>query len=303
MQAIIDFNDPVIAYGLSCPIKFVRLVKKTIKGKTRLYVQLICEGIPYQKEKNYIAEGKIGIDVGPSTVAIVSDTKSSLNLFCHELKDIHGKIRVIQRKMERQRRANNPDNYNSNGTIKRGKLHWHNSKRYLASKAQFTELNRRQAAYRKSLHGQLVNDILRCGNTIYLEDISYKAFQKNFGKSVNYRAPSMFVNMIKTKLLRVQGKFEEFPTVSTALSQMCQCGRRQKKELRVRWHRCECGINMQRDLYSAFLARHVKQNSGGKYYLDLQSATNEWAQIKPVLDEAINNVKMTYNHIPKSFGI
>lgn len=47
-------NDPVIVYGLSCPVKYVRIVKKVIRGKARFYVQLVCEGIPYQKEKNKI---------------------------------------------------------------------------------------------------------------------------------------------------------------------------------------------------------------------------------------------------------
>ncbi|MGB9825634.1 MAG: hypothetical protein ACPLRU_03075, partial [Desulfofundulus sp.] len=122
LPAIIDEDDPVIMHGLSCPVKFVRLVKRTIRGRTRLYAQLVCEGKPYQKEKNYVTEGKIGLDVGPSILGEVGDREANLHLFCRELNDIHAKIRVLQRRMNRQRRANNPDNYNPDGTIKKGRL-------------------------------------------------------------------------------------------------------------------------------------------------------------------------------------
>ena len=304
LDAIIDIKDPVIAHGLSCPVKYVRIVRRIIRGKTRYYVQLICEGKPYRKEKNKVIKGKIGLDVGPSTAAEVGNAEANLHLFCRELDDIQKEIRVLQRKMDRQRRAKNPDNYNPDGTVKKGKLRWKNSKRYLKTKAKFAELNRRQAAHRKSLHGKLINDILRRGNEIYLEKISYKAWQMIFGKSVNYRAPGMFVSVLKRKAEAAGGSLNEFPTVGTALSQMCHCGRKEKKKLSERWHECECGVSAQRDLYSAFLARHVKTDSDGKYCLDAESAIGEWPAIKPLLDAAIEDtLKKYWYKAPSSFGL
>lgn len=304
LPAIIDRDDPVITHGLSCPIKFVRLVKRMIRGRVRLYAQLVCEGKPYQKEKNYVSEGKIGLDIGPSTLAEVGDAEANLHLFCRELDDIQAEIRVLQRRMDRQRRTNNPDNYNPDGTIKKGRLRWKNSIRYLRTRTQFAELNRRQAEHRKSLHGKLINDLLRRGNEFYLEDVSYKAFQRNFGRSVNYRAPGMFVNRLEQKATAAKGRVVKFPTASTALSQMCQCGRKEKKKLSARWHRCDCGVTAQRDLYSGFLARHVKIDEEGNYYLDRQSAIEEWPKINPLLDEAVEKAKRSYFFAaPASFGI
>ncbi len=304
LPAIIDEDDPVVMHGLSCPVKFVRLVKRTIRGRVRLYAQLVCKGKPYQKEKNYVAEGKIGLDVGPSTLGEVGDKEANLHLFCRELDDIHAKIRVLQCRMDRQRRANNPDNYNPDGTVKKGRLQWKNSKRYLRTRAQFAELNRRQAEHRKSLHGKLINDLLRRGNEFYLENVSYKAFQRNFGMSVSYRAPGMFVNRLEQKATAAKGRVVKFPTTGTALSQMCQCGRKEKKKLSARWHRCDCGVTAQRDLYSGFLARHVKVDREGNYYLDRQSAIEEWSKIKLLLDEAVEKAKRSYFYIaPASFGI
>jgi len=304
LQAIIDTKDPVIMYGLSCPVKYVRIVKKVIRGKTRYYAQLVCKGKPYQKEKNNVSDGKIGLDIGPSTIAEVGDKEAHLDLFCRELDDIQVKIRVLQRKMDRQRRANNPDNYNPDGTVKKGLKKWVNSRRYLATRAKFTELYRRQAEHRKSLHGKLVNDILSRGNKIYLEDVSYKSFQRNFGKSVSYRAPGMFVSSLRRKAIATGGFVEEFPTTTTTLSQSCQCGKKCKKNLSVRWHKCECGVSAQRDLYSAFLSRHVKKDKSGRYYLDNESALSEWSVIKPLLDEAVEETKCKYWYkAPASFGI
>ena len=304
LPAIIDEEDPVIKHALSCPVKFARLVKRIINGRIRLYAQLVLEGKPYQKEKNYVTEGKTGLDVGPSTVAEVGDKEANLHLFCRELDDIHAEIRVLQRRMDRQRRAKNPDNYNPDGTIKKGRLQWENSKHYLETRARFAELHRRQAEHRKSLHGRLINDLLRRGNVFYLEDVSYKAFQRSFGKSVGYRAPGMFASRLERKATAAKGGVVKFPTTNTALSQMCRCGRKEKKKLSARWHSCDCGVKAQRDLYSGFLARHVKLDKEENYYLDCQSAADEWPKIKPLLDEAVEKAKRSYFYdAPASFGI
>lgn len=304
LPGIIDDDDPVIRHALSYPIKFVRLVKKTIRGRVRLYAQLVCEGQPYRKEKNYVTLGRTGLDIGPSTLAEAGDREASLHLFCRELEDVQRKIRVLQRRMDRQRRANNPDNYNPDGTVKKGKLQWKNSKRYLETRARLAELLRRQAEHRKSLHGKLVNDLLRRGNVFYLEDVSYKAFQKSFGSSVGFRAPGKFVNKLRRKSAAAGGGVVEFPIVGTALSQRCHCGRKEKKKLSARWHRCECGVTAQRDLYSAFLARHVGPDAEGNWRLDCSSASEEWPRMKPLLDEAVEKAKRSYFYIaPASFGI
>ncbi|NLC07462.1 MAG: hypothetical protein GX755_05820 [Syntrophomonadaceae bacterium] len=58
------------------------------------------------------------------TVARISETEANLILFCPELESRQKEIKQLQRKLDRQRRANNPDNYNPDGTIKKGRLKW-----------------------------------------------------------------------------------------------------------------------------------------------------------------------------------
>ncbi len=279
----------------------MRIISKDIRGKARFYVQLVCEGRPYQKNKPF--EGRIGLDIGISTVAEVGDKEAYLHEFCQELNDIHSHIRIINRKLDRQRRANNPQNYNPNGTVKRGRKKWNYSNSYIKTRSKLNERNRCQLAYRKSLHGKLINDILSRGNIIYLEKVSYRAWQKVYGRTINNRAPSMFVSELKRKAETGNGKIVEFLTNSTALSQTCQCGRKKKKLLSNRWHICKCGVKAQRDLYSAYLARHVKTN-GKDFWLDYHKAEEEWPAQKHILDIAVSKTKELYSeNIPSSFGI
>lgn len=253
--------DAVIEHGLQARVKYVRLVvRRKINGKNRFYVQLVCEGLPFRKEKHPIGSGRVGLDIGPSTIAIVAPDaqRAELRKFCAELKPSQREIRRLQRKFDRQRRANNPQNYNPDGTIRAGKKTWVNSKRYERTRAKLAEIYRKRAAHRKSLHGQLVNYILSLGNEIKLEKLSYKALQKNFGKSVGVRAPGTFAEILKRKAVCAGVTVHEFPTRSTRLSQVCLCGQVKKKPLSQRWHICDCGITVQRDVSSAFLAACVE---------------------------------------------
>ena len=93
-----------------------------------------------------------------------------------------------------------PQNYDEKGRIKnRGKLQlaWKTSRGYLATQRRLSHQERKLAAQRKSLHGRLVNEIVRVGNTIHLEKASYKGWQKRYGKSVGLRAPGMLVEHLK----------------------------------------------------------------------------------------------------------
>ncbi len=257
LAALIKDYSTVIIHGLSNRIKYVRLVRRKRNGKNLFYAQLVCEGMPFRKPKDILGVGEVGVDLGPSTIAVVADSTVSLQQFAASLELKDRQIRKLQRRMDRSRRANNLNNYNPNGTVKKGSKKWNNSKTYSKVRNSKANLERKVAAHRKSLHGELVNSVLKQGNVFKLEKLSYKAFQKRYGKSVGRRAPGMFVTHLKRKAENAGGKVVEFPTYNTKLSQTCQCGRVKKKKLSQIVHECECGIVAQRDLYSAFLAKYI----------------------------------------------
>jgi putative transposase len=302
LPALINSNDPVIEHGLSHPVKYVRLVRRKIRNKNRFYVQLVCEGIPYQKVE--LGTGTVGMDTGPSTVATVGEDSAILEQFCAELDDKSREIRLLQRRLERQRRANNPENYNADGTIKKGPKKWRNSNRYKEIKAKLAETHRCLAEHRKALHGRLANRILQMGDTFLVEDVSYKSFQRNYGRSVGRRAPGMFISNLCRKAESAGGRGIRFSTKSTKLSQACHCGQYKKKRLSERVHECGCGVIMQRDLYSGYLARFVDPEIS---LLHAGQAKDAWPGAEPLLraawTRAINNQPASRgNQVPSSFG-
>jgi putative transposase len=283
LEAKIDLRDDVIAYGLQQKVKYVRLVRRKLNGQVYYYVQLVCEGVPYQKARNQIGEGRVGLDLGPSTIAVVGEKEALYTQFCASLDAKQAEIRRLQRKLDRQRRANNPQNYQADGQIKTGKLKWRRSNRMRDTQRELAELHRTRAAQRASLHGALANDILEMGNVILLEKVSYRAWQKMFGKSVSMRAPGMFVELLKRKAVSAGVAVHDLSTRTTKLSQTCHCGRVKKKPLSLRVHACECGINAQRDLYSAFLACHVDPAT---QTLDANHAQAAWLGVDMLLRTA-----------------
>src|SRR5262249_47931858 len=151
LDPLLDPKDKVMQHGLAAPVKYVRLVRRKLNGRHRFYVQLVCEGIPYHKrDKHPRGKGVVGLDIGPSTIAIVSQIVALLLVFCAQLQRRDDEIRRLQRKQDRQQRANNPDNYNSDGTIKKGPKAWRKSKRQQHTERKLAELHRKQAAYRES---------------------------------------------------------------------------------------------------------------------------------------------------------
>lgn len=269
VEAVIDWEDEVVAHGLRQRIKYARLVQRRASSERaagadargfRYVVQLALEGVPQHKKKHAVGNDIIGADLGPSTIALVPRVgEARLSVFCEELAPNTQVIRRLQRRMERQRRAANAGNYDERGRIKKqGKkrLQWKNSTNYQKTRQRKAEKERKLAAHRKSLHGQRVHEIVAVGTMVIVEKISYKAWQKQYGKSVGLRAPGMFIERLRRTVASTGGTLMEVPTRSTKLSQLCHgCGRYVKKPLSQRFHQCPCGIGpVQRDLYSAFLA-------------------------------------------------
>jgi hypothetical protein len=164
--------------------------------------------------------------------------------------------------MERQRRAANPEHYDERGRARKrvtGAKGWKQSHRYQVSRRRKAAQERKLAAHRKSLHGRMAHQIAAVGHTIITEKVSYKGWQKRYGKSVGLCAPGMLIAHLRRTVASTGGTLHEVPTRFTKLSQYCHgCGTFVTKPLSQRLHQCPCGIGpVQRDLYSAFLAAYL----------------------------------------------
>jgi putative transposase len=315
LEPIIPAEDAVIEHGLASRVKYVRIVRRKLNGRNRFYVQLVGEGRPFQKPENTLGQGEVGLDIGPQTIAIVSRTAASLQVIAAELEERDAEIKALQRQIERQRRMNNPNNYypdrwerakggkgwvRKRGQPRPGRRSWVVSKRQQANEKRLAEVYRKQAAHRKSLHGRMANEILRMGDQVKFEKLSYKAFQKGYGRSTQFRAPGKFVEMLRRKAESAGGGVHEFPTHTTRLSQVCLCGAVEKKPLSQRWHRCACGVVMQRDLFSGFLAMCVEDER-----LNAEKAGGIWPGLESVLWAALSEIESVSGmaNLPTSAGL
>ncbi|WP_414586021.1 RNA-guided endonuclease TnpB family protein [Scytonema sp. PCC 10023] len=295
LLAIIDFNNEVIKHGLSCPVKYCRIIRRTFGGKRRWFVQLVLEGFPFQKLENYISNGVIGLDLNISNIAYVADNHAGLLPFADKVPTYQKEITALQRQMQRSQRGLNPDNFEPDfkarrgrktvtkkGKVKKGKRQWKKSNNYRKAARKKRELERRKAAYAKSQNRRVVNEILRHGNNIKTENVSVKGWQKRYGKAISAKSPGFVQSELKRKAESANGSFTKFSTQKTALSQTHLDGSRIKKSLSERVHRDVTGIpEHHRDLFSAFLSRHVNQDK-----LSLQDALNEYPRAESLLLEA-----------------
>ena len=247
--------------------------------RNRFYAQLVCQGTPYQKPQHQLGSGIVGLDLGPSAIAVVVRAgRAPPGVLSRGGSRCQSALRRLDRKLDRQRRANNPANYDERGRVKRGKQRWKVSKRQRKVQARRREVYRKLAATRKRSHGQLAHRVLGMGSAFHLEQLSYRAWQKTYGKSVQLCAPGMFVERLSRLAASAGGTVVLINAWRARLSQTCHCGRIKKKARSQRWHVCPCGASAQRDLFSAYLARFVDPETS---LLDVGQAQGAWPGWEP----------------------
>lgn len=118
---------------------YATLVPKLIRGKYRVYLHLTIEGRAKPKYDRFgnprhkYGKGIIGADIGTQTVAYTSDTETGLKNLSERGNSIQTSERLERlyyRAMDRSRRATNPQNYNDDGTVKKGAKTWNYSNHY-----------------------------------------------------------------------------------------------------------------------------------------------------------------------------
>jgi hypothetical protein len=139
LPARIEWQDPVVAHGLGHEIKYARLVRRQASSPRaqgadrqgeRYVVQMVLKGLPHHKSKHTAGSDTVGLDLGPSSLAIVpQQAEAQLVPLCAELRPNARAIRRLQRRMERQRRAANPERYDEKGPRKNAAKALHAGKR------------------------------------------------------------------------------------------------------------------------------------------------------------------------------
>lgn len=291
-----DKKDP---YGyqreaMTRDIRYCGIQRRWYASGWHYFVQLTLDGLPPVKVKTETGEllhpmgnGRVGHDIGPQTIASVSNDAVLLTELADKVKGIDVELRRINRALDRSRRATNPEMFAEDGSIvpkdklpasclnRRGGRQWVKSKHYLRLESRRRELFRRQREMRVQQHNELVNRLLSFGDEHYIEEMRFRALakraketktnskgkfvrKKRFGKSISNKAPALFVKTLERKVISAGGSFKKVDTFSVKASQFNHLTETfTKKNLSKRWNTMQDGTKVQRDLYSAFLIQNV----------------------------------------------
>ena len=256
-----------------------RILKKIQNGKEHFYLQMILRAeVAPRKYDTSDMFGNVGIDIGTSTVAVSSYYETKLEELAPGIDRKEKEIARLQRKLDRQRRANNPQNYNEDGTIVRGKKTWTYSKKYYQTKNKLRKLKTKQAETRTLSHKTLANEMVGLGDRFVVEQMSFAGLQKRaketkvnektnkiqskkrFGATIGHRAPATLISLIEQKC-KSQGKtFIKADTKSVKASQFDHLTEEYTKHSLSTRVKFVGDDKVQRDLYSAFLLAHVEDD-------------------------------------------
>ena len=258
---------------------YVTLVPKMIRGKYRVYLHLTLEGKAKPKYDRFgdlrhkFGKGIIGADIGTQTVAYTSQTEVGLKNLSERGNSIQKSERMERlyyRAMDRSRRATNPQNYNTNGTVKEGHKTWKYSNHYKRIKNRHSELCRINAINRQLAINEDANHLRSLGDVFITEPKNASKLmkraketifnskgklnrKKRFGKSIKNRCPSGFQTSIEKKFRVSGGAYIEVPNHYRASQYDHTADAYIKKKLSGRMYKLADGTWVQRDWYSSFL--------------------------------------------------
>ena len=329
-------NDTYAQEMLTHKICYCRIVRKPFKTGYKYFLQLILDGVP--PVKFTLGSGNVGIDMGTSSLSAIGKEDgifvahgNNMSKTNNQTVDKYNKLILrLTRKLERQRRLNNPLNYNNDGTIKKGTKHWVRTKSYYQTLFALKDAYRRKACFIKQQHNKTANKVIALGDRFITEPMDWKALQKKsskteksdktvtinkkdgstrtvkkskkkrrYGKSLGNHSPGLCEKTLIQKLSYV-GKQLEYVKLNTyrASQYNPETNTYNKCDLNTRW-KIIFNQLIQRDLLSAFLLQNPLEDLEAIDIVTVQKKINQFVVIH---DKIINELKEVPN-LPKCMGI
>lgn len=263
-------------FAMGNKMKQVCFVRKEIRGKEKMYVQFVFEGVPYMKGVE-LGKGMVSIDIGPRTFYVLykkeDGTFGKMELNLSNLENIDREKNNLQRKIDRSRRATTPENYNENGTAKKKgeRVRFRDSNRNKKSLAELKDIFRKLTAKKEIEENRIVNTIIALGNDFRIEYTpgmikswtarakeshvkpnGRNSSKKRYGKSVLNSAPHRFLEKLERKVTLLGGTVTEIPTKWGCTGFDHTDGSYTKHERRVREVTLSNGNKHHRDFHSCF---------------------------------------------------
>lgn len=285
-----DKDRRYILDSLADEISYCEIKRLMFPNGWHYYVIVYLKGDAPKKLNPDKKRGTMGVDIGTSTVAAVSEDMVMLKELAPMCQKYNTQIEALYIKMDASKRAVNPGKYNSDGTINRAnKDKWVYSKTYCRYRDRLKSLYRQKSEYIKQSHERMCNILI--GNSKYFiaEAMTFKGLQKRakktersltkstikvkdgsfkqiykyrkkkrFGRSLNNRAPAKFITILERKAEQYGGKLYKVNTKSFKASQYDHISDTYRKVSLSSRSKTVGGQYVQRDLYSAYLLKNSK---------------------------------------------
>lgn len=318
-------NDTYLSDAMKSKIKYCRIIRKPFKNKYHYFLQIIMEGNPPQKHT--LGTGYCGIDEGTSTVAYYNDNEAGFYVLADGVEKYERKINNSAAKYQRRLKMANPDNYNTDGTVKKDsklfKKKWIRTKGVIKALMELKNAYRLKTAFINQKHNKLANRIIQNCHTIIKENMDFKALakrskntkrsdkstiikgkrvykykrKKRFGKSMNRRAPGAF-NSIITSKIKAFGGFVINVSNDYKASQYNHVTRIATKPTLAERVKLINNTLVQRDLYSSFLLYNINDTS----HIDFDSCDKHFSDFLSKQTIVINKIKII-GDTTKNFGL
>jgi putative transposase len=206
-----------------------------------------------------------GMDPGLRRLATLSTGEAFAN--ARPLAGALRRLRRVERRLDRQRRASNPGNYLSDGRPKPGARNWVKSKRMLRVEAQRRRLHERVAHLRREQSHQLTTYLTREFGVIGVETLAVKNLMGNrrLARHIADAGWRLILQQLKYKTSWSDGSLLVAADRFYPSSKTCSgCGTvRAKLALSERVFSCEaCGLVLDRDVNAALnLARMAQRHA------------------------------------------
>ena len=316
-------KDTYLKKAMKHRVKYCRIVRKPFGKSYRYFVQLVMEGTPPMKYRLH-GKGEVGADIGVSTVALYNNQHAKFAVLADGIERYDKQLKKYSRQAERRLRLNNPDCYNADGTAIKGKKPTVRSKGYRDAIMKLKTTYRKRSEYLLLSHRTLANQIVSLAETVITEPMDYKALQKKaketkrqdipsdikqkdgsvkqvykykrrkrFGSSINRRAPSLFINVLNSKLV-----IQRVNCTKYKASQYDHITKEATKSLlsnRTKFIGTEL---VQRDLYSSFLLYNIKDNEN----IDFDACARNFDKFLLLQQNVVEEIK-TKGDTTKNFGL
>lgn len=320
-----------ILEALDHKISYCTIKRMMFSNGWRYYLVITLDGDAPRWERK-MKTGVMGIDPGASTMAAVSDTACVLEELAPDADVYEKQIHKLEQHMDISKRISNPDNFNSDGTVKKRKdcKPWVFSNSYKATRRKRKTLYRKKSAYILHSHRNLCNRLLENADSFIVEKMDYAALakrsskterrnkptgviqkdgtvktvnkfkrKKRFGRSINRRSPSRFLSELKRKAESSGGAYAEVNTQTFKASQYNHVTDECVKVPLSQRFKLIGNDSVQRDLYSAFL---IKNADSTFEHPDRDKCIYEFESFVAVHNETINYMKESKISMKQCFG-